>query len=78
MTGSQAAPIPSLFHVGQATDLRERIVRPGVRSVTRDVFAQFNAKDAITKAGGSVEELALMVHKPEAAAKAHAGKGVKA
>ncbi len=36
------------------------------------------AKDAITKAGGSVEELALMVHKPEAAAKAHAGKGVKA
>lgn len=36
------------------------------------------AKEAITKSGGSAEELALMVHKPEAAAKAHAGKGVKA
>lgn len=36
------------------------------------------AKTAITSAGGSVEEIALMVHKPEAAAKAHAGKGVKA
>ncbi|MFT3708542.1 MAG: 50S ribosomal protein L15 [Archangium sp.] len=36
------------------------------------------AKEAITKAGGSVEEIALMVHKPEAAAKAHAGKGVPA
>lgn len=36
------------------------------------------AKVAITKVGGSVEELPLMVHKPEAAAKAHAGKGVKA
>lgn len=36
------------------------------------------AREAITKAGGTVEEIALMVHKPEAAAKAHAGKGVKA
>ncbi|MBL8953292.1 MAG: 50S ribosomal protein L15 [Myxococcaceae bacterium] len=36
------------------------------------------AKDAISKAGGTVEELPLMAHKPEAAAKAHAGKGVKA
>ncbi|MBL8923858.1 MAG: 50S ribosomal protein L15 [Myxococcaceae bacterium] len=36
-----------------------------------------SAKEAITKAGGSVEELPLMVHKPESAAKAHAGKGVK-
>lgn len=35
------------------------------------------AKTAISAAGGSVEEIALMVHKPEAAAKAHAGKGVK-
>ena len=35
------------------------------------------AKEAISAAGGAVEELALMVHKPEAAAKAHAGKGVK-
>lgn len=36
------------------------------------------AKEAITKAGGSVEELPLVAHKPEAAAKAHAGKGAKA
>ncbi len=36
------------------------------------------AKAAVAAAGGSVEEIALMVHKPEAAAKAHAGKGVKA
>jgi large subunit ribosomal protein L15 len=36
------------------------------------------AKEAIQKAGGAVEELPLMVHKPESAAKAHAGKGVKA
>ena len=37
-----------------------------------------SAKDAIAKVGGSVEELPLMAHKPEAAAKAHAGKGVPA
>lgn len=36
------------------------------------------AKTAITSAGGSLEELPLMAHKPEAAAKAHAGKGAKA
>jgi large subunit ribosomal protein L15 len=35
------------------------------------------AKTAITAAGGSVEEIPLQVHKPEAAAKAHSGKGVK-
>jgi large subunit ribosomal protein L15 len=35
-----------------------------------------SAKDAIAKVGGSVEELPLMAHKPEAAAKAHSGKGV--
>lgn len=40
--------------------------------------ASESAKSAITSAGGSLEEIALMVHKPEAAAKAHAGKGVKA
>jgi large subunit ribosomal protein L15 len=40
-------------------------------------FSQ-SAKDAITKAGGAVEEIPLMAHKPEAAAKAHAGKGAKA
>lgn len=37
-----------------------------------------SAREAITGAGGSVEEIPLMVHKPEAAAKAHAGKGVPA
>jgi large subunit ribosomal protein L15 len=36
------------------------------------------AKAAITAAGGAIEELPLQAHKPEAAAKAHAGKGVKA
>lgn len=35
------------------------------------------AKAAITEAGGTVEEIPLMVHKPESASKAHAGKGVK-
>jgi large subunit ribosomal protein L15 len=37
-----------------------------------------SAKEAIAKAGGSTEEIPLMAHKPEAAAKAHAGKGVPA
>lgn len=36
------------------------------------------ARAAVTAAGGAVEELPVMAHKPEAAAKAHAGKGVKA
>jgi large subunit ribosomal protein L15 len=36
------------------------------------------ARTAVTAAGGVVEELPLMAHKPEAAVKAHAGKGVKA
>ncbi|MFE8599516.1 50S ribosomal protein L15 [Archangium violaceum] len=35
------------------------------------------AREAVEKAGGSVEELPLVAHKPEAAAKAHSGKGVK-
>jgi large subunit ribosomal protein L15 len=35
------------------------------------------AKAAITKAGGSVEEIPMIAHKPEAASKAHSGKGVK-
>ncbi len=35
------------------------------------------AREAIEKAGGSVEELPLVAHKPESAAKAHSGKGVK-
>lgn len=36
------------------------------------------AKEAIAKAGGAVEEIPLMAHKPESAAKAHSGKGVPA
>lgn len=35
------------------------------------------AKQAIEAKGGSVEEVPMMAHKPEAASKAHAGKGVK-
>jgi large subunit ribosomal protein L15 len=36
------------------------------------------AQEAIQKAGGAVEVLPLMAHKPESASKAHSGKGVKA
>jgi prohibitin 2 len=37
------------------TDLRERIVRPGVRSTMRDVFGAYNAKDAITTKRGEIQ-----------------------
>ena len=36
-------------------DLRERIVRPGVRSIMRDVFAQYKAKDAITSSRDEIQ-----------------------
>jgi large subunit ribosomal protein L15 len=36
------------------------------------------AKEAIEKAGGKVELVPLVAHKPESASKAHSGKGVKA
>jgi large subunit ribosomal protein L15 len=36
------------------------------------------AQEAIQKAGGAVEVLPLVAHKPESASKAHSGKGVKA
>src|SRR5712692_5507557 len=36
------------------------------------------ARELICGAGGSVEEVPWVAHKPESAAKAHAGKGVKA
>lgn len=54
----------------------------GQGALTRKLTVKVNkvsagAKTAITAAGGSVEEIPLMVHKPEAAAKAHSGKGVK-
>ncbi|MCY1079038.1 50S ribosomal protein L15 [Archangium lansingense] len=35
------------------------------------------AREAVEKAGGSVEQLPLVAHKPESASKAHSGKGVK-
>lgn len=35
------------------------------------------AREAIAKAGGTIDEVPLMAHKPEAASKAHAGKGVR-
>ncbi|MBX7113399.1 MAG: 50S ribosomal protein L15 [Myxococcaceae bacterium] len=37
-----------------------------------------SAKQAISKVGGTAEEMPMVAHKPEGAAKAHAGKGVKA
>lgn len=37
-------------------DLRERIIRPGVRSVMRDVFALYKAKDAITNSRGEIQK----------------------
>jgi large subunit ribosomal protein L15 len=40
--------------------------------------ASASAKAAVEKAGGSVELLPLVAHKPESASKAHSGKGVKA
>jgi large subunit ribosomal protein L15 len=40
--------------------------------------ASQSAREAITAAGGAVEEIPLMTHKPEAAPRAHAGKGAKA
>lgn len=54
----------------------------GQGALTRKLTVKVNkvsagAKTAITAAGGSVEEIPLVVHKPEAAAKAHSGKGVK-
>ena len=36
-----------------------------------------NAREAVEKAGGTVEVIPLVAHKPESAAKAHSGKGVK-
>jgi regulator of protease activity HflC (stomatin/prohibitin superfamily) len=37
-------------------DLQERVVRPTVRSVTRDVFAQYNARDAITSKRSEIQQ----------------------
>ena len=46
----------SLFRtIKDENDLRERIVRPGVRSTMRDVFGAYNAKDAITTKRGEIQ-----------------------
>lgn len=55
----------------------------GQGKITRKLTIKVNrvsegAKAAIAAAGGSVEEIPLVAHKPEAAAKAHSGKGIKA
>ena len=55
--------------LGQGTLSRKLTVKAHKFSAT--------AREAIEKAGGQVVEVALMEHKPESAAKAHAGKGVK-
>jgi large subunit ribosomal protein L15 len=54
----------------------------GEGSVTRKMSVQVHrasakAKELVEKAGGSVELVPLMAHKPEAAARAHAGKGAR-
>jgi large subunit ribosomal protein L15 len=55
----------------------------GVGELKRKLSVKVNkasetAIAAISKAGGSWVEVPLMAHKPEAASKAHSGKGVKA
>ena len=55
----------------------------GNGALTRKLHVKVNqvsagAQSALTSAGGSVTLIPLMVHPPESAAKAHAGKGVKA
>lgn len=45
-------------------------------TVKAHVFSE-TAKAAIEKAGGSTEQIPLVAHKPESAARAHSGKGVK-
>lgn len=54
----------------------------GEGKLTRKVSVQVHrasakAKELVEQAGGSLELLPLMAHKPEAASRAHAGKGAK-
>jgi len=54
----------------------------GEGSLGRKISVQLHrvsakAKELVEKAGGSVELVPLVAHKPEAAARAHAGKGVR-
>jgi regulator of protease activity HflC (stomatin/prohibitin superfamily) len=51
----KAAAVKLFQTIKSELDLRERIVRPGVRSVMRDVFAAYKAKDAITSARGEIQ-----------------------
>jgi large subunit ribosomal protein L15 len=61
---------PGIKILGTGTLTRKLTVKVTTASVA--------AKAAITACGGSVEEIPVMVHKPEAAPRAHAGKGAKA
>lgn len=54
----------------------------GDGAVTKKLLVKANkfsakAREAIRAAGGTVEEIPLVAHRPESASKAHAGKGVK-
>jgi large subunit ribosomal protein L15 len=54
----------------------------GEGKLTRKLTVKVNklsgaAREAIVGAGGTVEEIPLVAHKPESAAKAHAGKGAR-
>jgi regulator of protease activity HflC (stomatin/prohibitin superfamily) len=53
----KSAAVQLFSNIKDESDLRERIVRPGVRSITRDIFAQYGAKDAITTARGEIQTL---------------------
>ena len=52
----KSAAIQLFETIRDENDLRERIVRPGVRSTTRDVFGQFNAKDAVTTSRSAIQQ----------------------
>ncbi len=51
----KTAAVQLFSNIRDEEDLRERIVRPGVRSITRDVFANYGAKDAITSGRGDIQ-----------------------
>ncbi len=51
----KSAALQLFANIRDENDLRERIVRPGVRSITRDVFANYGAKDAITSGRGAIQ-----------------------
>jgi regulator of protease activity HflC (stomatin/prohibitin superfamily) len=51
----KSAAVQLFSNIKDESDLRERIVRPGVRSITRDVFAQYGAKEAITSGRGEIQ-----------------------